>query len=100
MQVLGAPQEAIDEWRAELEKQEAEDVVVLPIDCRSAVAAFLAVDTQWNKLVVGDRLLATGLNYPGVRVALRELRMPRSPALFADLQVMESAALAAMAEPR
>ena len=100
MRVLGAPQEAIDEWRAQFQKQEEEEVIVLPADCRAAVAAFLAVDTQWNKLVVGDRLLATGLNYVGVRVALRFLRMPVSPALFADLQVMESAALAAMAERR
>ena len=100
MQILGAPQEAIEEWRAQLQDQEAEDVIVLPADCRAAVVAFLAVDTQWNKLVVGDRLLATGLNYAGVRAALRFLRTPTTPALFADLQLMESAALAAMVEPR
>lgn len=98
MQVLGAPQEAIDQWRAEFAKQEEAETIALPADCRQAVAAFLAVDTQWNKLVAGDRLLATGLSYPGVRVALDELGFPRSPALFVDLQVMEGEALLAMAE--
>lgn len=100
MKILGAPQQAIDEWRAQLKQQEEEDVIELPADCRAAVRAFFAVDTQWNNLVVGDRLLATGLNYVGVRAALRFLRMPVSAALFADLQLMESAALAAMAERR
>lgn len=100
MRVLGAPQEAIDEWRAQLKQQEAEDAIELPADCRAAVQAFLAVDTQWKKLVVGDRLLATGLDYAGVRAALRFLRMPVSPALFADLQLMEAEALAAIVERR
>lgn len=98
MKVLGAPQEAIDAWAADLAKQEEAETVLFPPDCRSAIAAFLAVDTQWNKLVAGDRLLATGLNYAGVRAALRYLRMPLSPALFADLQLMEGEALLAMAE--
>ena len=100
MKVLGAPQEAIDEWRARAAQEEAAESVVLPTDCRVAVAAFLTVDTQWNKLVAGDRLIATGLNYPGVRVALRARRMPLTPELFADLQVMEGEALLAMAERR
>lgn len=98
MKVLGAPQEAIDEWKARAAEQEEAEIVVLPPDCRNAVEAFLAVDSQWNKLVAGNRLIATGLDYAGAAAALRFLRIRVTPALFADLQVMEGEALLAMAE--
>lgn len=98
MKVLGAPQEAIDAWTAEFSRQEEAQTIVLPADCRQAVAAFLAVDTQWNKLLAGDRLVATGLDYAGVAAALGLMGLSATPGLFADLQVMEREALAAMAE--
>jgi len=96
----GAPPEVIDQKRAEIEAEQQAETIVLPACCRLAVRAFCAVATQWNKLVAGDRLIATGLNYAGVRVALRGHRIPFSPALFDELQVMEDAALLAMAERR
>ena len=100
MRVLGAPPEAIEEWQAQLNDQDAENVVTLPADCRQAVHAFIAVSTQWKRLLVGDRLLATGLDYSGVREALRFLRIRTSPELFADLQLMENTALDAWSEGR
>jgi hypothetical protein len=100
MKTMGAPPEAIEQKRAEFDAEQEAVVVRLPADCRLAVRAFLAVATQWNKLVAGDRLIATGLDYAGVRVALRSLRIPLSPALFDDLQAMEDEALLAMAERR
>ncbi len=100
MKLQGAPPEVIEQKRAELEAEQQAELIVLPFDCRPAVTAFLAVDTQWNKLIAGTRFLATGLNYAGVRAALRYLRMPLSPALFSDLQLMEGEALLAMAEGR
>lgn len=102
MRVLMAPPDAIQAWQAQLKDAdaEAEDVVTLPVDCRQAVQAFVAVSTQWRRLLAGDRLLATGLDYAGVRAALRALRIHLTPALFADLQTMEGAALVAWSEGR
>ncbi len=100
MRDQGAPQEAIDDMQAKLATEDEAVRMELPADCRLAVAAFFAVDTQWNKLVAGERLIATGLNYAGVRAALDELGFSRSPALFADLRLMEGEALLAMAERR
>ena len=100
LQVLGAPAEAIREWKTQFDQQEENTSMTLPADCRPAVQAFFACATQWNRLVAGDRLLATGLNYAGVREALRFLRIRVTPELFRDLQLMEGAALEAMAEGR
>lgn len=100
MKVLNAPPEAIEEWAAQLANQEEANVVALPADCRTAVIAFLAVDTQWNKLVAGNRLIATGLDYAGARASLRSLRIRVTPGLWRDLQTMEGEALAVLAERR
>lgn len=100
MKVLGAPPEAIDEWQAELAQQEESETIALPLDCRPAIEAFLAVDTQWIKLVAGDRLIATGLDYAGARAAWGFLDIIVTPALFGELQLMEAEAMAAMAERR
>ena len=100
LRVLGASPETIDEWRDQLEQQETEEAIVLPADCREVVALFLAVETQWNRLLAGDRLLSIGLNYPGAGEAWRQLGMPVTPVLFRDIQAMENEALAAMAERR
>lgn len=100
LRVLLAPPEAIQEWQTQLNQQEEDSSMTLPADCRPAVQAFLACATQWNRLLAGDRLLATGLNYAGMREALRFLRIRVTPELFRDLQLMEGAALEAMTEGR
>lgn len=72
----------------------------LPPDCQRAVEIFLAVDTQWRSMIAGARMIFVGLDYVGVRAALRFLGMRVTPDEFRDLQMMESAALQAFAERR
>jgi hypothetical protein len=69
----------------------------LPEDCRIALEAFLACDTQWRRVVAGSRLISTGLDYAGVRAALAMMGVRATPQLFADLRAMEDEALQAMA---
>lgn len=56
-----------------------------------SVMAFLACDTQWRAVAGPAGLIWIGLDYAGVDIALRRLDFPAS--VFADLQVMEIAAL-------
>lgn len=72
----------------------------LPEDCRAAVETFLAVDTQWRCVFAGSRMVFIGLDYAGVRSAIGMSRTRLPPSGFADLQLMERAALRAMAERR
>ncbi|ORE87822.1 hypothetical protein ATO4_25063 [Aurantimonas sp. 22II-16-19i] len=60
------------------------------------VEAFLASTTCWREVPTMTRMIPTGLIYTDVEVMLR-LRGFDDVA-FADLQLMESAALAAFAE--
>lgn len=59
-----------------------------------SVMAFLACDTQWRAVAAPSGLIWTGLDYAGVDVALRRHDFPAS--VFADLQVMEIAALSVL----
>jgi hypothetical protein len=63
-----------------------------------AYGVFVRLLTQWRVGMGG----ATGLDYTAVLAFIRTLRLSRVEAeeLFADIQVMESAALEAMAEKR
>lgn len=63
-----------------------------------AVTAFLGVATQWRVVARGMAgvLQWLGLDYAAVDVALRRLGAP--DAVFADLQVMEAAALETFGE--
>ncbi len=60
-----------------------------------AVDLFLACSSQWR--FAGQAGVRTGLDYSAVRVVMSELRVKRSPQLFRDVQLMESAALSAWA---
>ena len=57
---------------------------------------FMRLQTQWRYGPAGP----TGLDYAGVRVALEWLGVKVSPALFEDVQLMESATLKILAEAR
>ncbi len=60
-----------------------------------AVALFIALDTQWQvHPMTGMRL---GLRYEAVPAAAAALGLDLNPALFADLRIMEGAALSAWA---
>ena len=62
-----------------------------------AVTAFLACETQWRVAAGLAGLVWIGLDYGAVDVVLRRIG---SDAAFADLQVMEDAALDVFSEDR
>lgn len=63
-------------------------------DTAAALALFTRLGTQWRIGMGG----ATGLDYTAVSAVLTRQRLPpaEEDALFEDIRVMESAALAAM----
>lgn len=77
------------------EDEGSEDVAVWAINWRT-VLAFLACETCWRVAVGLSGMTRLGLDYPGVDVVLR--RRGYDDVDFADLQLMEQAALAAFGE--
>lgn len=80
--------------RAELARRQRPsgeaDIEVAP-DEVDAVALFLAMGTQWRRCGVTGR--AIGLEYAAVPATASLSAIAMTPALFADLQLMEAAAL-------
>lgn len=62
-----------------------------------AVELFLAVQTQWKVGALGGLF---GLDYAGVEVVFRMRKVANRAEMFAKLQVMEAAALAAMSKKK
>lgn len=56
-----------------------------------AVRAFLACETQWRTEGTRGGIIWLGLDYAAVDVVLRRMQAPDE--IFADLQLMETAAL-------
>ncbi|KRB58456.1 hypothetical protein ASE04_27470 [Rhizobium sp. Root708] len=83
---------AVDPSLVTDEASEAFKVFALNWD---SVTAFLACETQWRVIAGSSALIWTGFDYSSVDVVLR--RFDFAPAIFADLQVMELAALAVFA---
>lgn len=71
----------------------AETVEIWP-DNLQAYEVFASLGTQWRIGMAGP----TGMDYAAIPVTLRLMAVPRAewPQLFADLRVMEGAALEAM----
>jgi Phage related hypothetical protein (DUF1799) len=62
-----------------------------------AVAAFIAVATQWRVVGRADGAMrTTGLDYAGVRAALDALDVTVTPGLWSDVQMIEAGALAGL----
>lgn len=63
--------------------------------------AFLALQTQWRVIVGGASVVRQGLDYASIQPVMEMLRVPapKRRALFADLRVMEAAALAVYNAP-
>lgn len=57
-----------------------------------ALGVFLACATQWRVAAGFGAMAMLGLDYPAVEVVMRQ-RSVADPAVFADVQVMEAAAL-------
>lgn len=60
-----------------------------------SVTAFLACETQWRVIAGPSGLIWTGFDYAGADVVLRRFEFANT--IFADLQVMELAALSVFA---
>ncbi|KMO39612.1 DUF1799 domain-containing protein [Methylobacterium aquaticum] len=60
-----------------------------------AFSVFRALGSQWRVLVAGKAVVHLGLDYPGAEVVMRHLLPPGTDAsaVFADLMLMEAAAL-------
>lgn len=70
-------------------------------DNQRAVEAFLAVTTQWHMIGTADgRLVATGLDYAGVRAGLDLAGIEVTPDLWPEIRVIEAGAMEAMNETR
>lgn len=63
-----------------------------------SLLAFLACETQWRVALGMAGAVWLGLDYAGVDVVLRHRSLNDPDRVFADLQIMESAALAVLAE--
>lgn len=65
---------------------------------------FMACQTQWKREFAGmsGELIWQGLDYPGVAIVIRMhgFRGDRAREVFADLQIMEAAALSALNKRR
>lgn len=74
------------------EPAEIEGFKVLPENWTS-LCTFLACETQWRVAATMAGMIWLGLDYPGADVVLRRSGVADTDAVFADLQVMEDAAL-------
>ncbi|PZO64625.1 MAG: hypothetical protein DI498_10995 [Paracoccus denitrificans] len=62
------------------------------------IKAWLASSTQWRVVAGAQALIWLGLDYVGVDVVLRRLKLNDPDEVFTDLQLMEDEALAAFGE--
>lgn len=65
-----------------------------------ALDAWIACETQWRIAATMSGLIWLGLDYAGADVVLRRLGFDEPDKVFADLQVMEGAALKTFGEHR
>lgn len=63
-----------------------------------ALDAWLACQTQWRIAAGASGIVYLGLDYGAVDVVLRRMRFADPDAVFADLMVMEGAALKVLGE--
>lgn len=78
-------------------KPQAEDFEIWQ-DNLPALEIFLACNKQWRILTGGDKPWYQGLRYLEVEAVLRLKRVKDKAAVFADVQVMEEAAMIALNE--
>ena len=103
MRQWGAPPDAIartQEWLSE--QQRSATVEVWP-EHWHAVLLFSRLATQWHWASAGMQAVRTGLRYSAAAVLMGAIEIPKAlrqpkPELWRQLQVLESAALAAMRE--
>lgn len=89
---FGMPEDEIAKVRADLEKDESQDFEVWP-EHQDAVQVFLAMEHQWQKRLIGKRLIYDSLRYEALKTVVWGLEIAMNKTLFRDLQTMERAAL-------
>jgi Phage related hypothetical protein (DUF1799) len=89
----------IDQGEEGVARSEPEKIEIPP-DEADVVTLFLSLDTQWRWIgqPVTGALIRLGLDYSAVKSVAQAIQVKLTPALFADLRVMENAALQASAE--
>lgn len=95
MRAWGASEDQISQWLSQQQKQNSE-FAVRPENW-PAVELFLVAATQWRLSANGSPY---GLDYQGVELAARWAKVQITPELFADLRIMEQAAIAKFAKLR
>lgn len=83
---------------ADTSSDDAEDIIVLPIELAPVVSAFLIGATQWRWLGTGYAAIPLGLDYGGLRHGLAMAHRRLSPEEFDGVRVMEAEALQILAK--
>lgn len=83
---------------ADTSSDDAEDIIVLPIELAPVVSAFLIGATQWRWLGAGFAAMPLGLDYAGLRAGCALARLRLSPEEFDGVRVMEAEALQILAK--
>lgn len=73
--------------------EDADDIVVLPIELEPVVLAFLIGATQWRWTGAGFGAMPLGLDYAGLRAGCDMARLRLTPEEFDGVRVMEAEAL-------
>lgn len=74
----------------EVKDDEQDEIEIMPAN-HVSFDAFLACQTQWRAVGTMAGLFWQGLDYPAVRLVLDDIEAPKH--VFADIRVMEAAAL-------
>ena len=94
--MLGASAEEIAALEAKLAGEADDEFFEVWPENWDALSAFLSVSTQWRMVAVvtqlGGQTYYQGLDYAGVEAGLRGAAIATTPALWADLRVIEAAA--------
>ncbi len=77
-------------------EEEDEHLVDIMPSAWTSLSAFLACQTQWRVAVGMSAMLWLGLDYTAVKLVLDDMDAPRGT--FADLRLMEAAALPVLNE--
>lgn len=75
-----------------MESRLSDDVIELAPDEAAAFGLFIALGTQWHRHALTG--IRTGIDYGVIPATAAMMEMAMTPALLADIQAMEGAALA------
>lgn len=85
-------------WGIELPDIDLDSADVIWAQHLDAVAAFMAIQTQWQRVATMNGLIITGLDYAGAEAGLRLAGVEVTADIWADVRQIEAGAVAAMLE--